>query len=224
MNRFPIPRSAGVLRAGFLLLGLMAMLLALSACSIGQPKPAKQTYSLSAPEAEKPAGGTQVPATLQIAAVKAPYWLNTSRMYYQLAYAESNRIAAYSESRWLVSPSAMMQKLLLESISARGGWHAVVGPGSLVKADYVLHVRLLQFRQVFKSRDDSAGVIEARASLETADAGKLVAQRDFHLQAKAPTADAPGGVDALNRASHQFLKALTQWLIGVAGSQPADKQ
>jgi hypothetical protein len=39
-----------------------------------------------------------------------------------------------------------------------------------------------------------------------------VAQKHFHLTVASPSADAAGGVKALNRASRQFATRVRQWL------------
>lgn len=154
-------------------------------------------------------------AVLRIARIEMPAWLQGSGLYYRLAYRNGNVIAAYANSDWAAPPAAMLEQRLRSAL-AEGGWRAVVGSASNAQADFTLHVGVDDFSQVFTSPGESFGVLDATVTLDGAN-DALVAQRYFHFRAAAPTADAAGGVEALDAASRDFARQLREWL---AAQQP----
>lgn len=149
-------------------------------------------------------------AILRVARIEMPAWLQDIGLYYRLAYRHDNVIAVYANSDWAAPPAGMLEQRLRNAL-ADGGWRAVVGPGSNAQADFTLHVRLDDFSQVFTSPSESYGVLDATATLIGArDA--VVAQRHFRFRVAAPTADAAGGVKALDAASRDFAHQLRDWL------------
>lgn len=154
-------------------------------------------------------------AVLRVARVGMPAWLQGTGLYYRLAYRNGNVIAAYANSDWAAPPAAMLEQRLRTAF-AEGDWRAVVGPASNAQADFTLHVGVDDFSQVFTSPDESFGVLDATATLDAANDAR-VAQRHFHFRLSAPSADAAGGVKALDAASREFARKLRDWL---AGQQP----
>ncbi|MES2404159.1 MAG: ABC-type transport auxiliary lipoprotein family protein [Pseudomonadota bacterium] len=154
-------------------------------------------------------------AILRVARIDMPAWLQGTGLYYRLAYRSDNVVAAYANSDWAAPPAAMLEQRLRNAL-AGGGWRAVVGSASNAQADFTLHVSVDDFSQVFTSPGESVGVLDATATLDGAH-DALVAQRHFHFRAAAPTADAAGGVRALDAASRDFARRLRDWL---AAQQP----
>lgn len=149
-------------------------------------------------------------ATLRIARIEMPAWLQGTGLYYRLAYRNDNVIAAYANSDWAAPPAAMLEQRLRNAL-ADGGWRAVVGPASNAQADFTLHVSVDDFSQVFTSPGESFGVLDATVTLDGAN-DALVAQRHFHFRVAAPSADAAGGIKALDAASRDFTQQLRDWL------------
>jgi cholesterol transport system auxiliary component len=90
----------------------------------------------------------------------------------------------------------------------------VTGSGSDT-ADLELKVRLVNFVQRFMSRNHSFGVLDARISLANVKSGDILAQKNFHYEVTAPTADAQGGVQALGVASGKLTGQVKQWVQDV---------
>lgn len=149
-------------------------------------------------------------AILRIARIEMPAWLQGTGLYYRLAYRNGSVIAAYANSDWAAPPAAMLEQRLRSAL-ADGGWRAVVGPASNAQADFTLHVSVEDFSQVFTSPGESFGVLDATVTLNGAN-DALVAQRHFHFRGAAPSADAAGGVEALDAASRDFARGLRDWL------------
>lgn len=187
----------------------------LAACSLG-PHRVWTNYGLQHHAASTAAAtNNRLPVTLKVAAVDAPDWLNTRAMYYRLLYSDSDRIAAYSKSRWLASPPKLIGNALINDLSHAGRWQAVVSPDADASADYTLHMHLTRFEQDFKSSKRSVGVITARVSLIDNHKDSVVAQKRFRYAVPAPSANAQGGVSALTKASQQLLSAVQGWLKNI---------
>lgn len=156
---------------------------------------------------------------LRVSEVTAPAWLDSTSMYYRLGYRQNAQVSAYSRSDWVAPPPQLLGAVLQQTLSGMPQWKAVLGTDAVAHADLTLRTDLNDFEQTFSSKDQSVGVLDATATL--AD-GQVIAQKRFHLEVPAPSADAEGGVRALNKASNEFASRLKQWLASVTSqSQPA---
>lgn len=178
-----------------------------------------QHYALATAAAAAPAAHAPAAATLRLARIGVPAWLDGTGMYYRLAYRHDDRIAAYADSDWVAPPADMLEALLRNTLAAGGGWRAVVGPGNPAQADSTLRVRIDDFSQVFASPRDSVGRLEATVTLLDGRGDTIVAQRPFRIEVAAPGADAAGGAAALDRASRQFAAAVRAWLDQVGAGR-----
>lgn len=187
----------------------------LASCAMDSPRVWKNNYSLQpAPQSihrslEKRA---RLPVTVRVAPVQTPQWLDSRELYYQLLYSNPGTLSAYSESRWLATPPTMLESLLVEELARAGRWRAVVGSDTDTLADYTVQLHLSQFQQVFKSRNESYGLLSARGSLIDVRRDSVIAQRTFRFEVVAPSADAAGGAHALSKASQDLIAALEKWL------------
>lgn len=193
-------------------LTLLALSSLLGACALS-PAHTETNYTLQPPpqhSSSRP--GKAVPLSLQVAAVDAPTWLEGRNMYYQFLYSEQDRVLAYSQSRWLASPPTMLANLLVNQLSGANLWRVVVGPSSNVSSDYMLHVHLTEFQQVFKTSKRSYGILAARASLVDGKTDAVVAEKVFRFEVAARSPDAQGGAEALSKASGELAAAVARWL------------
>lgn len=192
----------------------------LAGCSFGAgpAKVTKTSYTL-----QPAATGTRMPAqapartaaTLRIDTIDAPVWLNTTDLYYQLDYSDTQRLSAYSDSQWVAAPPQILEHLLQDGVVAGNMWKAVIGPESGTPADYALRVDLSDFKQSFAAPRRSYGVLHARATLSRENPQSIVAQRTFDYRVPAPSPNARGGVDALSQAGQRFVTDVNQWLAQV---------
>lgn len=159
---------------------------------------------------------------LKISRISVPPWLEGTAMYYRLDYRNDHRLAAYGHSDWIAPPATLLENLVQNTITADGDWRAVVGPGSTAMADADLHLKLEDFSQVFAQANQSAGIIEATATLTGSHDGNVLAQKHFRIDIAASTADAQGGAKALSKASRRFAAQLARWLQTAAAGSPAD--
>lgn len=177
-------------------------------------------YALAPPPAATAAAPQNAAAPiLRVADVAAPAWLDSTSMYYRLGYQGDAGIAAYARSDWVAPPPKLLQNLVEDTLSGSGDWKAVIGTGAAAQSDLSLNLQLNDFEQVFSAAKQSAGVLDVTATLIDDHASKVVAQRTFHIEKPAPSADAAGGVKALNEAAADFAKRLQHWLAAAVKSQ-----
>jgi cholesterol transport system auxiliary component len=187
-----------------------ALSLACAGCSFAPgPGPAMANYDFGpAPDGYPTLGPRQA---LLVHDVSAPAWLDSPSIHYRLAYRDAARPQVYAESRWVMSPAALLTNRLRSQLAAAGSG-GVVQPGDGAHAGYALRIELDEFTQVFDAPGKSRGVVRMRASV----VGKrsLVAQRSFNVERPASTPDAEGGVRALIGAGDEAIGQLIGWAVG----------
>ena len=194
---------------------LGACLLMLSGCahfSSRQSFPKHYTLTGSSAPAQQASSSTSRQATLQVARIAVAPWLQGTVLYYRLDYRHDDRIAAYAQSDWVSPPAQLLAQIIRNAIARDGGWRVVTGPAGPAVTDFSLHIGLDDFSQAFASPGQSRGVLDATATLVDNRNGNAIAQKHFHVDAPAPSADAQGGVSALNHATLQFTAELERWL------------
>ena len=149
--------------------------------------------------------------SLLVADTTTPVWLDNKAIHYRLLYHNPAQSYTYASNRWIATPAALLTQQLRNRITA-GTQEQVIKDNSIATADHVLHTELKEFSQVFDTATDSRIVVGLRASLIERNTRKLLAQKDFNITAKAPSADAAGAVSALGAASNQLLNELVNWL------------
>lgn len=178
---------------------LLAALLATGCAS--RREHVSQTYDFGI--AAAPAGASA--DSVFVTEVRAADWLDSTEMFYRLAYRDSRALASYANSRWAGTPAAMLTVRLRQS----------VGNGSAVRIPQVkcvLGLSLAEFSQVFASGNASRAVLHAQAALvENAVAGRNVG-REFRLERPTPTADAAGGAAAFSEIAVAFAEELRAWI------------
>ena len=186
---------------------LLAILL-LAACANTSTRPLAGLYDLGPLPAQ--AALTALPP-LSVADVSAPVALDGPRMIYRLAYANSQQLHPYADSRWSMAPAEMLGQRLKARLAAAGGVVAAAADGAAGLP--LLRVELNEFSQTFEAPNASTAQVSARATLFS---GRLLlAQKSFLRQLPAPSADAAGAARALADASDLLITDLMQWLTTV---------
>ncbi len=205
-----------------LLLTTVALAAALSACS-GLPTPPQEPtrYDLGATVVPAATNAPAQPAAIVLADIQAPWQAegSTTAMHYRLAYAQPHTLYAYSQASWSLPPELLVQERLRQwlglfgrvVLSAEGGR---IPPTVQGQAAPVLQLALEDFHQVFDSADTSHALVRLRATVHSYHAGgdSLRGQQVFTVQVPTPTADAPGGAQALAVAIDRIGTQLNDWL------------
>ena len=181
----------------------------LTGCGVGpKPREAVGAYDFGLPAAPKPV----VLKSLSQATVSAPNWMDSTSLYYRLAYANAARPAAYSQTRWVATPTHLVEARLKERAVAGGVLLGGAGPGLRIEID--------EFTQVFDTEKSSRAVVRARASL--GGAREVTAQRAFNIEVPAATPDGPGGAAALGSAANRLVDDVLAWAAGAGGTAAAN--
>lgn len=188
---------------------LLLFLALLAGCAIGpRAREGVANHDFGLPRADKETN-PRLQQDLIVADVNAPAWMDNSAIYYRLAYQDPTRPRAYSLSRWVMSPAALLGQRLRASI-ARANKSGVLAPGDGARSPYTLRLALEEFSQVFDAPERSRAVLRLRASLVRGH--EIVAQQNFSLEEPAATPNAEGGVRALIAASDAAGEKLVDWL------------
>jgi cholesterol transport system auxiliary component len=190
---------------------LMVATLGLGACVGPQARVGDEAaYRLQYTAPAQPAATTPAPSVL-VNSVRAAPGLEGTRMAYQ---REANRLDYYARNRWVDTPAAMLQPLVVKALEAHGGFAAVVQGPAAVQAQRRLDLDLTQFVQDF-SHTPSRMRVSVRAQVIASATQKVLATRVFETQIATTSEDARGGVDAANRALVELLPPLAAWVASI---------
>lgn len=188
---------------------LLLSLSLLAACALGPKTPeGTASYDFGLPRSGKDAS-PRLQQDLVVAEVTAPAWMDSTGIYYRLAYQDPARPQAYALSHWVMPPAPLLGQRLRARI-AQASTAGVFVPADGVRAGYTLRLELEEFSQVFDAADSSRAVLRLRASLIRQRS--VVAQHSFSLEQPAATPNAEGGVRALIAASDAAGEDLVDWL------------
>jgi ABC-type uncharacterized transport system auxiliary subunit len=188
-------------------------MLACSGCSLlGSHDPPKAGFDFGPPRAASSVRHTSndARANIMVYEVAAPAWIDSSSIYYRLAYQQAARPMPYAQSEWVMPPAGLLTQRLRSSLSASGS--SELRPvASEEPAVYALRSELFEFEQIFDQPGRSRGVLRLRATLEGQG---MWAQRTFIIEKPAPTADAAGGVAALSQCADELAVLINEWAFG----------
>lgn len=188
--------------------------LGIAGCAAGTRAVFPQRYTLraAAPTVQQSRTAPAGTATLAIARIAAPAWLQGTDIHYRLQYRHADTVAAYADSVWAAPPPQMLARGLQSQLAASGAWRAVVGIDAGATTTYRLQVRLDDFTQVFTRPGQSHAALDATVTLIAGADDAAVAQTRIRLMVPAASANAAGGVAALNTASAEFATQVQAWL------------
>lgn len=141
--------------------------------------------------------------------------LDSTAILYRLAYADRQQLRPYGQARWSMTPAQLLRQRLRQHFSLR---RALLNPGDIshpgAPSPVLLRIELEEFSQLFEAPDQSVGLLRLRATLTqpSPQGERWLAQHNLLVQRAAPSADAPGGVQALTAATDAALQELDLWL------------
>lgn len=198
---------------------LLALAL-LAGCQALPDKPVRQTLYDFGPIAPQAATVADMPArgALVLPEVEVSGILETPALLYRLGYDDPYQLRPYAYARWSAPPGQLLRQRLREVLGRERAVLDVAAAGALARRGGtpppVLRVELEEFSQLFGAPGESQGVLRVRCTLleNSANGERLVAQRSFHVQRPAPSADAAGGVRALTAAADAAATDIARWL------------
>jgi cholesterol transport system auxiliary component len=197
-------------------------LLCLSACALSPSRErAATTYDFGPVQAFRhTAANPTLSSGIVVDGVTAPAWMDNSGMYYRLAYQNAASPQCYAESRWVMSPAALLTALLKARVAQESEGMAVHANDS-AGDEYNLTIELDEFDQIFERPDRSRGVIALRATLRGGDGSRI--ERVFATEQPASTPDAAGGARALTQASDEIVQRVIGWVAGARSGAPPEQ-
>ena len=153
-------------------------------------------------------------ATLVIADITGPSWLDSTHMYYRLLYADALQSRPYAYNQWNATPLQLLGARLKSRIAQAGV--KVLSATDAAAGATLLRIEVDDFSQNFDAATHSSAHITLRASLFRGH--RLLDQKTFARNAAAASADAPGGARALATASDLMAADLITWLATVPAS------
>ncbi|KQV48768.1 hypothetical protein ASC95_23030 [Pelomonas sp. Root1217] len=184
---------------------LLAVALALSACSLAPTAPPRAVYDLGPAPAAAASGGA---LAWRVADVTAPPWLSGDGIAYRLSFQQAQRLEHYRDSVWAAPPAALLTQRLREQLTTPSACSGRLAP--------LLAVNLDEFEQVFTSPTSSQVVLRLHATLGPAGGTGPSMQRHWRIERPAATPDAPGAVRAMAQAVDELLPQLAEWLAASA--------
>jgi cholesterol transport system auxiliary component len=200
------PRSPTLKPRLFALTAATAAAAVLSACAASPTPASKAVYDFGPVRSiDTGPAAPAFPSALALAEIDTSLALDNTAVHYRLAYANPQALRPYALARWTMPPAQLIEQLVRSALTARG---PVLKPGDGSPV-YTLKLELEEFSHVFDAPGASQGLAQLRATLLKGNA--LAAQRTFSAQARAPTADAAGGVNALSTAAQEIARQLAAW-------------
>lgn len=184
----------------------------LSGCiALHKSPPSVSVYDFGMPEHTQNKQPSKHSKSILIADATAPSWLDNQAIHYRLLYHNPSQLYTYANSRWIAPPAAIFTQQIRDRVATHTNTQ-VIKNSSTAKADYILHIELEEFIQLFDSLKNSQVAIGLRASLIERNSRHLLVQKDFKIKVQTPTADAAGAVVALGTASNQLISELIEWI------------
>ncbi|HEX6733527.1 MAG TPA: ABC-type transport auxiliary lipoprotein family protein [Azonexus sp.] len=134
--------------------------------------------------------------------VRAPLWMDGLGISYRLTYADASQLREYSRARWAGPPAQLIEQRLRQQLD--------LAASGQVRGKCVLRVELAEFSQIFTSPQDSAGLLQGRAYWLD-PARRPLAERRITISSPAASADARGGVAALQDGVGRLAGELLAW-------------
>ena len=187
----------------------VVLAVALGGCAAVRKAPAPDaTYDLGTASSKPFSAPAQKLPPLSVAQASAPAWLDSTRMFYRLDYANGQQPRPFASSRWSTPPAQLFEQRLKSRLGQAGGEVLSASYGAMRVP--VLYLDVDEFSQVFESPTQNTAHVTVRAAV--LQNRILIGQRTFTKKVPAPTADAPGGVQALAEASDAVIADMMTWL------------
>tara|TARA_R110002073_G_scaffold231480_1_gene392565 strand:+ start:609 stop:1235 length:627 start_codon:yes stop_codon:yes gene_type:complete len=195
---------------------LILIILLLSGCALTrQPQIPVAVYDFGLQQSPYSTQTTKIPQTkiynIQVPEATSPLWLDNQAIHYRLSYHNAAESYTYANSRWTAAPAALFTQIVRQRIVS-DTHNQITNDNDHAKTDYILHMDLGEFTQVFDTINNSRAVISLRTSLIERRTRLLLAQNNFSMEETAPTANAAGAVHALTISSSKLVDKLIDWL------------
>ena len=181
-------------------------------CTVTKPHVTEYTLSPNVKNQEQKAHSCKT-KSLKVGQVFSSNSLMTQKMkYIEVEYRES----AFTQSKWARTPNRAISDELVKSIRNSTLFANVSSFKSRAKSDLVLETNVEKFMQYFDEDGEKSYVeVVVTMNLLNAKDSKIVSSFTSSISVDTLSADAKGGVVALNSALSQVLLQTNEWLAKV---------
>ena len=208
----PFKRSLAVAALAVAILSVAASAL-LAGCASKEAMTTLYDFGPMQEAAVSTAGAAAPLPALVIADTTGPSWLDSTRMYYRLLYADAQQSRPYAFNHWNTTPLQLLSARLKSRIAQSGV--KVLSATDAATSAMLLRIEVDDFSHNFDSQTHSSGQITLRASAFRGH--RLLDQKTFTHNTPAGSADALGGARALATSSDAIAADIINWL----GALPA---
>jgi ABC-type uncharacterized transport system auxiliary subunit len=191
------------------------MLLAMAGCGGAH---SMQYYQLTVPTQGAHAEANPSGVSLALGPLVASHLYREDRIVYS---AGTQRMGTYEFQRWTEPPAEMIQEVMLRELRASGRYRDVSLQRSNSRADYVLHGRLYDFKEV------AGEPLQARVTMEydlkDAKSGATVWSHYYNRDEPVGGKDVQAMVTALDHNVQRGVEEVKASLDQYFSSQPANK-
>jgi ABC-type uncharacterized transport system auxiliary subunit len=177
-----------------------------------------QYYQLTVPTEKPHSEANASGVSLALGPLVASHLYREDRIVYS---ADTLRMGTYEFQRWSEPPAEMIQEVLLRELRASGRYRDVSLQRSNSHADYVLHGRLYDFKEV------AGEPLQARVTMEfdlrDTKSGATAWSHYYNHDEPVSGKDVPAIVAALDRNIQRGVGEIKSSLDQYFSSQPANK-
>jgi ABC-type uncharacterized transport system auxiliary subunit len=177
-----------------------------------------QYYQLTVPTQTAHAQPNPSGVSLALGPLMASHLYREDRIVYS---AGTQRMGTYEFQRWTEPPAEMIQEVLLRELRASGHYHDVSLQRSNSHADYVLHGRLYDFKEV--AGDPLQARVTAEFDLKDVKSGATVWSHFYNRDEPVSGKDVQAMVTALDRNVQRGVEEVKTSLDQYFSSLPANK-
>jgi ABC-type uncharacterized transport system auxiliary subunit len=197
--------------------GVLALTLGGVAGGCGGAHP-MQYYQLTVPTEKPHAEPNASGVSLALGPLVASHLYREDRIVYS---AGTERMGTYEYQRWTEPPAEMIEEMLLRELRASGRYRDVSLQRSSSRADYVLHGRLYDFKEV--AGEPLQARVTADFDLKDVKSGATVWSHYNNHDEAVGGKDVPAMVAALDRNVQRCVEEIKGSLDQYFSSQPASK-
>ncbi len=181
------------------LLTLSLIILLCGCLGTNKPQPESTSYDFGL---SKEIGTINANVSLsQVTAIDA---IDHRRIRYRLNYQNPSQVFTYSQHRWTTSPADLTASKFRTMVK--------VASPTLCS----IKIEIETFDHVFETANSSSGIVKMHATIHTKKSRDVLASNLVQEVAPAPSADAKGGVAALDQASSAAIGKLVEWANSVS--------
>jgi len=187
----------------------------MAGCGGGRPM---QYYQLTVP-ADKPRSEANASGvSLALGPLMTSHLYREDRIVYS---ADTTRMGTYEFQGWTEPPAEMIQEVLLRGLRASGRYRDVSLQRSNSRADYVLHGRLYDFKEI--AGEALQARVTAEFDLKDVKSGETVWSHYYNHDEPVSGKDVPAMVAALDRNVQRGVEEIKASLDQYFSSLPANK-